>query len=182
MGQGVIAGDLPQKPSPLASARSVAGWSRGLAPAAGADPALCVPPQGTVPGREQQPGAAMAEALRTLNADLLAIRGALEAGSPAGTLAAALREKLAQEFLAAVHGFHARFAQCRRMRAGGPAPGGLRGPRLLGLHRLHPGADALSLGGRAVVPGLAPQGRWLRENPHLLLPAGAGGWGPGSAP
>ncbi|XP_043404208.1 uncharacterized protein LOC119566299 [Chelonia mydas] len=114
----------------------------------------------------------MAEALRTLNADLLAIRGALEAGSPAGTPAAALREKLAQEFLAVVHGFHARFAQCRRMRAGGPAPGGLRGPRLLGLHRLHPGADALSLGGRAVVPGLAPQGRWLRENPHLLLPAG----------
>ncbi|XP_030399400.1 uncharacterized protein LOC115640659 isoform X2 [Gopherus evgoodei] len=38
-------------------------------------------------------------------------------------------------------------------RAGGPAPGGLWGPRLLVLHRLHPGADALSLGGWAVVPG-----------------------------
>ncbi|EMP40745.1 hypothetical protein UY3_02017 [Chelonia mydas] len=95
---------------------------------------------GTVPGREQQPGAARAEALRTLNADLLAIRGPLEAGSSAGesagSLAASLREMLAQEFLAAVHSFHARFAQCRRMRAGGLAPGGLRGPRLLGLHRL----------------------------------------------
>ncbi|TFJ95766.1 hemicentin-2 [Platysternon megacephalum] len=59
-------------------------------------------------------------------------------------------------------------------RAGGPAPGGLRGPQLLVLHRLHPGADALSLGGRAVGPGLAAQGSWLREILDLLLPAGAG--------
>ncbi|XP_065450172.1 uncharacterized protein LOC135983279 [Chrysemys picta bellii] len=63
----------------------------------------------------------MAEELRTLNADLLAIRGALEAAGPAGIPAAALRGKLAQEFLAAVHGFHARFAQCRRMQAVSPS-------------------------------------------------------------
>ncbi|KAH1171909.1 hypothetical protein KIL84_007527, partial [Mauremys mutica] len=93
------------------------GGGGELCPAA---PPAHSPPQGTVPGRQWQPCTAMAEELRTLNADLLAIRGALEADGPVGTPAAALRGKLAQEFLAAVHGFHARFAQCRRMQAVAP--------------------------------------------------------------